>query len=118
MFALKCRFLLFFPSLIILVRLGLSAAADDKRLQSYINIEILENEFVLASAEYLLSLADVKWTNTGNSTIYYVNITFTLRISYWLNNKAIQIYKKKTLWYRTSHPSISIGLSDIHVLLM
>ncbi|KAL8109546.1 nuclear pore complex protein NUP160 isoform X2 [Apium graveolens] len=38
----------------------------DKRPQSYVDIEILENEFVLASAEYLLSLADVKWTNTGN----------------------------------------------------
>lgn len=33
--------------------------------KSYIDIEKIENEFVLTSAEYLLSLAHVKWTNTG-----------------------------------------------------
>ncbi|XAR49206.1 hypothetical protein NMG60_11032316 [Bertholletia excelsa] len=37
-----------------------------QRLQSHIDLEKLENEFVLTSAEYLLSLANVKWTFTGN----------------------------------------------------
>ncbi|XP_059445417.1 nuclear pore complex protein NUP160 isoform X2 [Corylus avellana] len=35
-----------------------------QRSQSYVDIEKLENEFVLTSAEYLLSLASVKWTFT------------------------------------------------------
>ncbi|PSS21659.1 Nuclear pore complex protein [Actinidia chinensis var. chinensis] len=39
-----------------------------QRLQSYVNIEKLENEFVLVSAEYLLSLANINWTFTGNET--------------------------------------------------
>ncbi|THG12740.1 hypothetical protein TEA_026867 [Camellia sinensis var. sinensis] len=37
-----------------------------QRLQSYVDVEKLENEFVLTSAEYMLSLANVKWTFTGN----------------------------------------------------
>ncbi|KAK1370532.1 nuclear pore complex protein NUP160 [Heracleum sosnowskyi] len=66
----------------------------DKRLQSYIDIEILENEFVLASAEYMLSLADVKWKNTGNgepspdlvdllvqSNLY--DTAFTVLLKFW-----------------------------------
>ena len=69
MFTFKYLFLLLFPLFIIFL-LTIAAAAGDQRLQPYIDIEILENEFVLASAEYLLSLANVKWTNTGNSTIY------------------------------------------------
>ncbi|KAK9286738.1 hypothetical protein L1049_015142 [Liquidambar formosana] len=36
-----------------------------QRLQTYVDVEKLENEFVLTSAEYLLSLANVKWTFTG-----------------------------------------------------
>lgn len=40
--------------------------AQPQMLQSYVDIENLENEFVLASAEYLLSLANVKWTFTGD----------------------------------------------------
>ncbi|GLT68100.1 hypothetical protein SLA2020_403600 [Shorea laevis] len=35
-----------------------------QRSPSYVDIEKLENEFVLTSAEYLLSLASVKWTFT------------------------------------------------------
>uniref|UniRef100_A0A5B7BIU5 Uncharacterized protein n=1 Tax=Davidia involucrata TaxID=16924 RepID=A0A5B7BIU5_DAVIN len=37
-----------------------------QRVQCYVDVEKLENEFVLASAEYLLSLTNVKWTFTGN----------------------------------------------------
>ncbi|XP_017979220.1 PREDICTED: nuclear pore complex protein NUP160 [Theobroma cacao] len=33
-----------------------------QRLQFYVDIEKLENEFMLTSAEYLLSLANIKWT--------------------------------------------------------
>ncbi|CAK9141043.1 unnamed protein product [Ilex paraguariensis] len=40
--------------------------AQPQRLLSYVDIEKLDNEFVLTSAEYLLSLANVKWTFTGN----------------------------------------------------
>ncbi|KAA8545346.1 hypothetical protein F0562_020130 [Nyssa sinensis] len=36
-----------------------------QRVQYYVDVEKLENEFVLTSAEYLLSLANVKWTFTG-----------------------------------------------------
>ncbi|KAK0591184.1 hypothetical protein LWI29_036588 [Acer saccharum] len=36
-----------------------------QRLQSYIDVEKLEKEFVLTSAEYLLSMANVKWKFTG-----------------------------------------------------
>ncbi|OMO76186.1 Suppressor of auxin resistance [Corchorus capsularis] len=36
-----------------------------QRLQSYIDIQKLEYEYVLTSAEYLLSLANVKWTYSG-----------------------------------------------------
>ncbi|KAJ9153482.1 hypothetical protein P3X46_026915 [Hevea brasiliensis] len=36
-----------------------------QRLQFYIDVEKIENEFVLTSAEYLLSLANVKWASTG-----------------------------------------------------
>ncbi|KAM5553851.1 hypothetical protein ABKV19_025868 [Rosa sericea] len=34
--------------------------------KSFIDIQKIENEFVLTSAEHLLSLAHVKWTNTGD----------------------------------------------------
>lgn len=47
-----------------------AAASNDvqpQRSPSYVDIEKLENEFVLTSAEYLLSLASVKWTFTGKS---------------------------------------------------
>jgi hypothetical protein len=40
-----------------------------QRGQSYIDIGKLENEFVLTSAEYFLSLANVKWTFTGKSIL-------------------------------------------------
>ena len=36
------------------------------KLQTYVDVEKLENELVLTTAEYLLSLANVKWTYTGN----------------------------------------------------
>ncbi|KMT07804.1 hypothetical protein BVRB_6g146170 [Beta vulgaris subsp. vulgaris] len=36
---------------------------------SYIGIEKLEDEFVVTSAEYVLSLANVSWTRTGNGNV-------------------------------------------------
>lgn len=38
---------------------------SSQKLDSCMDIEKLENEFVLTSAEYLLSLANIKWTFTG-----------------------------------------------------
>ncbi|XP_050381591.1 nuclear pore complex protein NUP160 isoform X2 [Argentina anserina] len=49
-------------------RITIEDQRNDVDLQSwkfYIDIQKIENEFVLTSAEYLLSLAHVKWTNTG-----------------------------------------------------
>lgn len=46
----------------------IAAASNDVHPQtgkSYIDIEKIENEFVLTSAEYLLSLAHVKPTSSG-----------------------------------------------------
>lgn len=40
-----------------------------QRLQSYIDVEKLEKEYVLTSAEYLLSVANVKWKFIGNILI-------------------------------------------------
>ncbi|KAI3448399.1 hypothetical protein Pfo_005064 [Paulownia fortunei] len=37
-----------------------------QKLPSYLDVEKLEKEFVLTSAEYLLSLANIKWSFTGN----------------------------------------------------
>lgn len=49
-----------------------AAAGNDilpQRQQSYIDIVKLENEFVLTSAEYLLSLANIRWTFTGKDLL-------------------------------------------------
>ncbi|CAA0833564.1 SUPPRESSOR OF AUXIN RESISTANCE1 [Striga hermonthica] len=37
-----------------------------QNLTSYLDVEKLEKEFVLTSAEYMLSLANIKWSFTGN----------------------------------------------------
>lgn len=59
----------------------IAAASTDVHPQtwkSYIDIEKIENEFVLTSAEYLLSLAHVKWTNTGKLFFLLIRLyTFT-----------------------------------------
>ncbi|KAL3538416.1 hypothetical protein ACH5RR_001782 [Cinchona calisaya] len=62
--------------------------------QSYLEIEELENEYVITQAEYLLSLANVKWTFTGNekppanlvdllveSNLY--DMAFTVILRFW-----------------------------------
>ncbi|XP_073287556.1 nuclear pore complex protein NUP160 isoform X2 [Primulina huaijiensis] len=36
-----------------------------QKSQSYLDVEKLESEFVLTSAEYLLSLGNINWTSTG-----------------------------------------------------
>lgn len=40
-----------------------------QRQETYIGIEKLEDEFVVTSAEYLLSLANVKWARAGNEDL-------------------------------------------------
>lgn len=45
-------------------------AEDETECQTWkssIDVDKLENEFVLTSAEYMLFLKNVKWTYTGNS---------------------------------------------------
>ncbi|CAI9101446.1 OLC1v1038776C1 [Oldenlandia corymbosa var. corymbosa] len=69
-------------------------AVGPRNLQSYFGIEELENEYVLASAECLLSLSNVKWTSTGNkkpsaalvdllveSNLY--DMAFTVILKFW-----------------------------------
>ncbi|KAG9144646.1 hypothetical protein Leryth_020942 [Lithospermum erythrorhizon] len=68
--------------------------SSSEKPMSYIDIEKLENEYVLASAEYLLSLANAKWNSTGNekspsdivdllvdSSIY--DLAFTMILKFW-----------------------------------
>lgn len=43
----------------------LSNGTVPQRLQSYMDIEKLEKEFVLTMAEYSLAVANVKWTFSG-----------------------------------------------------
>ncbi|KAL8541895.1 hypothetical protein ACS0TY_002951 [Phlomoides rotata] len=46
-----------------------SLSDDDlpQRPPSYLDVEKLEKEFLLTSAEHLLSLANIKWSSTGNN---------------------------------------------------
>ncbi|CAN4108263.1 unnamed protein product [Withania somnifera] len=68
--------------------------AISQRKRSYLDIEKLENEFILTSAEYLLSLADVAWTFAGTeapptdvidllvgSSLY--DMAFTVVLKFW-----------------------------------
>lgn len=64
-----------------------AAAGNDiqpQRLHSYIDIQKLEKEFVLTSAEYLLSMENVKWTFNGNllcGVLYYYNLTLWIYLT-------------------------------------
>nr|GMD42356.1 nuclear pore complex protein NUP160 isoform X1 [Ipomoea batatas] len=65
-----------------------------QRRRSYIDVQKLENEFILTSAEYLLSLANIKWTFAGTeklppdivdllveSNLY--DMAFTVILKFW-----------------------------------
>ncbi|XP_059648344.1 nuclear pore complex protein NUP160 isoform X2 [Cornus florida] len=65
-----------------------------QRLQNYLDIEKLENEFVLTSVQYLLSLANVKWNFTGNEKpppdlvdqliqANFYDMAFTVLLKFW-----------------------------------
>lgn len=63
-----------------------------QRLPSCLDIEKLEDEFVLASAEYLLSLANVKWKSSGIEKPHLVDLlvqsnfydmAFTVLLKFW-----------------------------------
>lgn len=69
-----------------------------QKLQSYLDVEKLENEFVITSAEYFLSLSNVKWTFTGNdgpssdlidllveSNLY--DMAFTVILMFWKGSR-------------------------------
>ncbi|CAH9085976.1 unnamed protein product [Cuscuta europaea] len=79
-------------------RISLESSSGDgsqtQRRRSYIDVQKLENEFILTSAEYLLSLANTKWTFTGTekpppdlvdllveSNLY--DMVFTVIIKFW-----------------------------------
>ncbi|KAL2491059.1 SUPPRESSOR OF AUXIN RESISTANCE1 [Abeliophyllum distichum] len=72
--------------------------AQPEELQSYLDVEKLENEFVITSAEYFLSLAKIKWTFTGNdgpssdlidllveSNLY--DMAFTVILMFWKGSR-------------------------------
>ncbi|KAL6984251.1 hypothetical protein U1Q18_017629 [Sarracenia purpurea var. burkii] len=46
--------------------------AHAQRSQSYVDVEKLDNEFVLTSAEYFLSLANINWTFTSTYTQFRI----------------------------------------------
>ncbi|PIN25902.1 Nuclear pore complex, Nup160 component [Handroanthus impetiginosus] len=65
-----------------------------QKLPSYLDVEKLEKEFVLTSAEHLLSLVNIKWTSTGiekpsaglidllvESNLY--DMAFTVILKFW-----------------------------------
>ncbi|KAG6413807.1 hypothetical protein SASPL_126522 [Salvia splendens] len=54
-----------FISFVLILVLAPAGDSLPQKLSSYLDIEKLEKEFVLASAEYLLSLANIKWSFTG-----------------------------------------------------
>eukprot|EP00257_Ricinus_communis_P019155 XP_015578065.1 nuclear pore complex protein NUP160 isoform X1 [Ricinus communis] len=67
---------------------------QSQKQNSYIDLEKVENEFVLTSAQYLLSLANVKWTFSGmdNAVSDLVNLlvqsnlydmAFTVLLKFW-----------------------------------
>lgn len=83
-----------------------------QRLQFYIDVEKLEKEFVLTSAEYLLSLANVKWTFTGTekapsdlvdllveANLY--EMAFTVLLKFWngsgLNRELERVFSAMSL---------------------
>lgn len=53
---------------------------------SYIGIEKLEDEFVVTSAEYVLSLANVSWTRTGKSLdfVHLCDVCTSVNVCAWL----------------------------------
>ncbi|VFQ84848.1 unnamed protein product [Cuscuta campestris] len=85
-------------------RIALENASGDGsptlRRRSYIDVQKLENEFILTSAEYLLSLENIKWTFTGTekpppdtvdllveSNLY--DLAFTVILKFW-NGSALK----------------------------
>ncbi|XP_073150700.1 nuclear pore complex protein NUP160 isoform X2 [Henckelia pumila] len=71
--------------------------ADDslpQKSRSYLDVEKLESEFVLTSAEYLLSLENINWTSTGNENpsselidllveMNLYDMAFTVILKFW-----------------------------------
>lgn len=66
--------------------------AQAQRPDLYIGIDTLEDEFVLTSAEYLLSLANLRWTRSGK-TIFIVHLCLHLRDCVLLPYSRVVIYQ-------------------------
>ncbi|KAF5731788.1 nuclear pore complex protein [Tripterygium wilfordii] len=85
---------------------------EPQRLQSYVDIKTLESEFVLTSAQYLLSLANLKWKFTGmhkapsdlvelliQANLY--DMAFTVLLKFWkgsaLNRELERVFSAMSL---------------------
>ncbi|KAJ6426310.1 hypothetical protein OIU84_022009 [Salix udensis] len=102
-----------------------------QRLQFYIDVEKLEKEFILTSAEYLLSLANVKWTFTGTEkapsdlvdllveTNLY-EMAFTVLLKFWngsgLNRELERVFSAMSLKCCPNKPGSSS--TRMHGLLL
>ncbi|KAJ4829819.1 hypothetical protein Tsubulata_025329 [Turnera subulata] len=105
------------------------------RLQSCIDVQELENEFVLTSAEYLLSLENVKWTCSGvekvpsdlvnllvQSNLY--DMAFTVVLKFWrgsgLKRELEKVFSEISLKCCPSKlgSSFNFNHSGVHGLLL
>ncbi|GAB4847402.1 hypothetical protein Ancab_026460 [Ancistrocladus abbreviatus] len=106
-------------------------SVQPERQQSFVDIQKLEDEFVLTSAEYLLSLANMKWMRTGNekfpsdlvdllveTDIY--DMVFTVLIRFWkgsgLKRELERVFSAMSLKCCLSYDS-SPGLGSNSLLL-
>ncbi|XVE89260.1 hypothetical protein DITRI_Ditri19aG0188900 [Diplodiscus trichospermus] len=102
-----------------------------QRLQFCIDIEKLEYEFVLTSAEYLLSLSNVKWTYSGiqkapsdlvellvQTNLY--EMAFSVVLKFWkdseLNRELENIFSAISL--KCCHSTVSSSWTGVHNLLL
>ncbi|KAK2978945.1 hypothetical protein RJ640_008726 [Escallonia rubra] len=103
--------------------------------QDYVSAEILDNEFVLTSAEHLLSLLNIKWTSNGNvkpppelvdllvqSNLY--DMAFTVLLKFWkgsgLTRELERVFAAMSLKCCSSRASPALAGSDVraHGLLL
>ncbi|KAK3022159.1 hypothetical protein RJ639_045354, partial [Escallonia herrerae] len=103
--------------------------------QDYVSAEILDNEFVLTSAEYLLSLLNIKWTFNGNekpppelvdllvqSNLY--DMAFTVLLKFWrgsgLTRALERVFAAMSLKCCSSRARPALAGSDVraHGLLL
>ncbi|XP_047324446.1 nuclear pore complex protein NUP160 [Impatiens glandulifera] len=106
-----------------------------QRSQSYIDVEKLENEIILTSAEYTLSMRNVKWTFSGNEKpspdlvdlLIQVNIydmAFTIILRFWkgskLKSELERVFTLMALKFcpNSTGPPVAVNLPKSHGLLL